>query len=244
MALIGTAATLKARVPFIHFCDGWRTSHEVQKIQLLDDDALRAMIDEDLVLAVRERAMTPTAPPCGAPVRTPTFTSRAGRPSIATIWPSRDSAEYMDRFADLTGRKYHLFDYAGAPDADRVLVLMGSGAETAEETVDHLRTQGEKVGVLRVRLYRPFSIEHFVKALPKSVKSLAVLDRTKEPGSAGEPLYLDVIDALSESGVKLKVIGGRYGLASKRVHAGDGQAVFDELAKPERRTTSPVGIKR
>ena len=202
LALVGTAATLKARVPFIHFCDGWRTSHEIQKIELMDDDVLRAMIDEELVLAVRERAMTPDRPTVRGTSQNPDVYFQ-GRETVNRYYQAVPGIvqEYMDRLAGLTGRSYHLFDYVGAPDAERVLVLMGSGAETAHETVDYLTAKGEKVGVLKVRLYRPFSVEHFVEALPKTVKSLAVLDRTKEPGSAGEPLYLDVINALAETGL-------------------------------------------
>jgi pyruvate-ferredoxin/flavodoxin oxidoreductase len=243
LALIGTAATLKARVPFVHFCDGWRTSHEIQKIHLLDDEVLRAMIDEELVLAVRERAMTPDRPTLRGTSQNPDVYFQ-GRETVNGYYLAVPGIvqEYMDRFAGLTGRKYRLFDYAGAPDADRVLVLIGSGAETAEEAVGHLTAQGEKVGVLRVRLYRPFSVEHFVKVLPKGVKSLAVLDRTKEPGSVGEPLYLDVVNALAESDMKLKVIGGRYGLASKEFTPAMVKAVFDELAKPEPKNHFTVGI--
>jgi pyruvate-ferredoxin/flavodoxin oxidoreductase len=195
LALVGTAATLEARVPFIHFCDGWRTSHEIQKIELLGDDVLRAMIDEELVLAVRERAMTPDRPTLRGTSQNPDVYFQ-GRETVNKYYlavPGIVQA-YMDRFAKLTGRSYHLFDYVGSPDAERVLVLMGSAAETADEAVDYLRAKGEKVGLLKVRLYRPFSVQHFVDALPKTAKSLAVLDRTKEPGSSGEPLYLDVRD--------------------------------------------------
>ncbi len=243
MALIGTAATLKARVPFIHFCDGWRTSHQIQKIEVLDDSVLRAMIDEDLVLAVRERAMTPDRPTLRGTSQNPDVYFQ-GRETVNPYYLAVPGIVqyYMDRFADLTGRRYSLFDYYGAPDAERVLVIMGSGAQTAEETVDRLRAEGAKVGVLKVRLYRPFSLRHFVDALPKSVKILGVLDRTKEPGCAGEPLYLDVVDALKETGVELEVIGGRYGLASKEFTPTMVKAVFDELAKAKPKNHFTVGI--
>jgi pyruvate-ferredoxin/flavodoxin oxidoreductase len=243
MALVGTAATLKSRVPFLHFCDGWRTSHQIQKIEVLSDETLRAMIDEDLVLAVKGRALTPDRPTLRGTSQNPDVYFQ-GRESVNKYYLAVPDTvqEYMDRLAKLTGRSYHLFDYYGAPDADRVLVIMGSGAQTAEETVDNLLAHGEKVGVLKVRLYRPFDIQRFVAALPKSVKSLAVLDRTKEPGSAGEPLYLDVINALSEADLKLKVIGGRYGLASKEFTPGMAKAVFDELNKPEPKKHFTVGI--
>jgi pyruvate-ferredoxin/flavodoxin oxidoreductase len=243
LALVGSVATLKARVPFIHFCDGWRTSHEIQKVEVVGDDVLRAMIDEELVLAVRQRAMSPDRPTVRGTSQNPDVYFQ-GRETVNPYYQAAPGIvqEYMDRFAVLTGRRYHLFDYAGAPDAERVLVMMGSGAETAEEAVEYLTARGEKVGVLKVRLYRPFSVQHFVDALPRSVKSLAVLDRTKEPGSAGEPLYLDVINALAESGVRLKVIGGRYGLASKEFTPAMVKAVFDELTKPEPKNHFTVGI--
>ncbi len=243
LALVGTAATLKARVPFIHFCDGWRTSHQIQKIEVMDDDVLRAMIDEDLVSAVRDRALTPDRPTLRGTSQNPDVYFQ-GRETVNKYYLAVPEIvqEYMGRLAGLTGRSYHLFDYYGASDAERVLVIMGSGAQTVRETVDRLQTQGEKVGVLTVRLYRPFSVQHFVDALPKSTKSLAVLDRTKEPGSAGEPLYLDVINALSESDIRLTVIGGRYGLASKEFTAGMAKAVFDELSKPEPKKHFTAGI--
>jgi pyruvate-ferredoxin/flavodoxin oxidoreductase len=244
LALIGTAATLKARVPFIHFCDGWRTSHQIQKVEVMGDDVLRAMIDEELVLAVRERALTPDRPTLRGTSQNPDVYFQ-GRETVNKYYLAVPTIvqEYMDRLAGLTGRRYHLFDYYGASDAERVVVIMGSGAQTARETVDHLQAQGEKVGVLTVRLYRPFSVSHFVDALPKTAKSLAVLDRTKEPGSAGEPLYLDVINALSETAATMKVIGGRYGLSSKEFTPGMVKAVFDELVKPIPKNHFTVGIE-
>jgi pyruvate-ferredoxin/flavodoxin oxidoreductase len=243
LALVGSAATLKARVPFLHFCEGWRTSHEVKKIQELDDDTIRALIDDELVLAVRERAMTPDRPTLRGTSQNPDVYFQ-GRETVNRYYQAVPGIlqEYMDRLAGLTGRTYHLFDYMGASDAERVVVLMGSGAETAEETVDYLTANGEKVGVLKVRLFRPFSVEHFVAALPKTVKSLAVLDRTKEPGSAGEPLYLDVVNALSESGLNLRVIGGRYGLSSKEFTPAMVKALLDELTKTEPKNHFTVGI--
>ncbi len=243
LALVGTAATLKARVPFIHFNDGWRTSHQIRKIEILGDEVLRSMIDEDLVLAVKQRALTPDRPTVRGTSQNPDVYFQ-GRESVNKYYLATPDIvqEYMDRFAKLTGRDYQLFEYVGAADAERVVVLMGSGAETAQETVERLVAEGEKVGVLKVRLYRPFSVKHFVAALPESAKSLAVLDRTKEPGSAGEPLYLDVIDALKEGGRDLRVIGGRYGLASKEFTPAMVKAVFDELAKPRAKNHFTVGI--
>ncbi len=243
LALVGTAATLKSRVPFIHFCDGFRTSHEVQKFELMGDDVLRAMIDEEYVLTVRERAMTPDRPTLRGTSQNPDVYFQ-GRETVNRYYVACPEVvqEYMDRLAALTGREYHLFDYVGAPDAERVIVLMGSGAETAHETVEYLTARGERVGVLKVRLYRPFSVKHFVAALPKTVRSLAVLDRTKEPGAAGEPLYLDVVNALAETGLEAGVIGGRYGLSSKEFTPAMVKAVFDELAKPEPKNHFTVGI--
>src|SRR5512135_2423002 len=200
IALIAHSATLQARVPFIHFFDGFRTSHEVMKIEQLDDDDIRSMIDDDLVRAHRARALTPDQPVMRGAAQDPDvyFQGReASNPFYEKI-PSIVQAT-MDKFARLTGRQYHLFDYYGAPDADRVIVMIGSGAETAQETIDYLNAHGHKVGLIEVRLYRPFSIEHFMAAIPASVKSIAVLDRTKEPGSAGEPLYQDIVTAIMES---------------------------------------------
>ena len=243
LALVGSAATLRSRIPFIHFCDGFRTSHEVQKIELMEDDVLAAMIDEELVLAHRERAMTPDRPSLRGTSQNPDVYFQ-GRESVNQYYLDCPGIvqEYMDRLAGLTGRSYHLFDYLGAQDAERVIVLMGSGAETAAETVDHLTARGEKVGVLKVRLYRPFSVEHFVEALPKTVRSIAVLDRTKEPGAVGEPLYLDVVNAIVESGMGVKVIGGRYGLSSKEFTPGMVKAVFDLLGKKAPKNHFTVGI--
>ena len=243
LALVGSAATLKSRIPFIHFCDGFRTSHEVQKLELMGEDVLRAMIDEEYVLALRDRAMTPDRPTIRGTSQNPDVYFQ-GRETVNKYYLACPGIvqEYMDRLAGLTGRSYHLFDYVGAEDAERVIVLMGSGADTAHEAVDHLVATGEKVGVLKVRLYRPFSVTHFAQALPGTVKSIAVLDRTKEPGSAGEPLYLDVVNALAEADLDMEVIGGRYGLSSKEFTPGMVKAVFDELAKPAPKNHFTVGI--
>src|SRR5688500_6619000 len=199
-ALIAQAATLKSRVPFLHFFDGFRTSHEIAKIDLLTDEHLRAMIDDALVLEHRARALSPDHPVLRGTAQNPDvyFQARETVNPYYAACPTIVQAE-MDRLAELTGRQYHLFEYHGAPDATRVVVLMGSGAEPVHETVDALLAQGEKVAVLKVRLYRPFDVERFAAALPTSVQKIAVLDRTKEPGSAGEPLYVDVITALYEA---------------------------------------------
>ncbi|HLF27362.1 MAG TPA: pyruvate:ferredoxin (flavodoxin) oxidoreductase, partial [Anaerolineae bacterium] len=242
-ALIAQAATLEARLPFIHFFDGFRTSHEVMKIEQLSEDDIRAMIDGDLVNAHRQRGLSPDRPVIRGTAQNPDvfFQARETANPYYFVTPAIVQ-NAMDKFAGLVGRQYHLFDYAGAPDAERVIVMMGSGAEAAQETAEYLIGQGEKVGLVKVRLYRPFSIERFVAALPATVKSIAVLDRTKEPGSTGEPLYQDVVAAISETlandGAPFKtmprIIGGRYGLSSKEFTPAMVKAVFDELkqAKP------------
>lgn len=250
-ALIAQAATLRTRVPFLHVFDGFRTSHEVMKIEKLSEDTIREMMDEELVRAHRARALTPDHPVMRGTAQNPDvfFQSRERANSLYVDTPAIVEAE-MDRFAALTGRKYGLFDYVGASDADRVIVMMGSGCETVEETVAALRDTGEKVGLLKVRLYRPFSVERLLAALPRSVRSIAVLDRTKEPGSAGEPLYQDVVTAISEGAadctpdfaVRPTVIGGRYGLASKEFTPAMVKAVFDELQEARPKNHFCVGI--
>ena len=243
LALIAHAATLEARVPIVHFFDGFRSSNELNKIEQLSDEDIRAMIDEDLVRAHRDRAMNPDRPVLRGTSQNPDVFFQA-RESANPYYLAAPGIvqKAMDRFAQVVGRPYHLFDYVGAPDAERVMVMMGSGAEVAHETVEHLVETGEKVGLIKVRLYRPFSVEHFTKALPKSVKIVAALDRTKEPGSAGEPLYLDCVTAFSEAGRPVTVIGGRYGLSSKEFTPGMVKGVLDEMAKPQPRRHFTVGI--
>ncbi len=251
LALIAHAATLKARIPFLHFFDGFRTSHEVAKIEQVLAEDVRAMIDEDLVLAHRARALNPERPVLRGTAQNPDvfFQAREACNPFYNACPGIVQ-ETMDKFAALVGRSYHLFDYTGAPDAERVIVLMGSGADTADETVSHLAKAGEKVGVLKVRLFRPFSAGHFIAALPKTVKAVAVLDRTKEPGAAGEPLYMDVVTALAESMTDgtlpfpaiPRVVGGRYGLSSKEFTPAMVKAVFDELKKDAPKNHFTVGI--
>jgi pyruvate-ferredoxin/flavodoxin oxidoreductase len=243
-ALIAQASTLEARVPFVHFFDGFRTSHEVAKIEQLNDDDLRAMLDDDLIRAHRARALSPEHPVLRGSAQNPDVFFQA-RETINPYYTAVPGIvqKAMDKFANLVGRSYHLFDYIGAPDAERVVVIMASGGETAEATVRYLMAKGEKVGVIRVRLYRPFSKEYFLKALPKTVKSIAVMDRTKEPGAAGDPLYLDIINALFEGNRKeIKVIGGRYGLSSKEFTPAMVKAILDELQKPEPKNHFVVGI--
>jgi pyruvate-ferredoxin/flavodoxin oxidoreductase len=250
LAAIAQAATLESRIPFLHFFDGFRTSHELAKIDELTDDDLRALIDDDLIRAHRERALTPDRPVIRGTAQNPDcfFQAREAANGFYLSCP-RIVQEVMDRFAALTGRRYKLFDYTGHPEAERVILLMGSGAETVEETVDRLITdRGERVGVLRVRLLRPFSIGDFVAALPPTVRSLAVLDRTKEPGAVGDPLYLDVVAALHqarEEGIHApdpKVIAGRYGLSSKEFNPAMVKAIFDEMAKEQPKNHFTIGI--
>ncbi|GAB4486227.1 MAG: pyruvate:ferredoxin (flavodoxin) oxidoreductase [Anaerolineales bacterium] len=244
MAAIAHSATLKTRVPFLHFFDGFRTSHEVNKIALLSDDDLREMIDMELVQAHRDRAMTPDRPVLRGTAQNPDVYFQ-GRETVNKYYIATPALvqETMDQFAKLTGRQYHLFDYSGHPEAERIMIIMGSGGETAEETARFLVEKGEKVGVVRVRLFRPFDVKAFVESMPKTVKSLAVLDRTKEPGSAGEPMYQDVLNALFETGrTDIKVIGGRYGLSSKEFTPAMTKAVFDELNKLAPKNHFTVGI--
>lgn len=248
-ALIAHAATLEARVPFVHFFDGFRTSHEVQKVEQLSVDDLRAMISDDLVRAHRGRGLSPDHPVMRGTAQNPDVYFQ-GRETVNPYYLATPGIvqKAMDRFAALVGRQYHLFDYSGAPDADRVVVIMGSGAEVAEETAEYLNSHGEKVGVLKVHLYRPFAVEHFVAALPQTVKTIAVLDRTKEPGAAGEPLYQDVVTALVEvwptsSALPLpSVIGGRYGLASKEFTPAMVKGVYDEMRTPRPKNHFTIGI--
>ncbi len=238
MALIAQAATLKARVPFVHFFDGFRTSHELNTFSLLDDADIRAMIDDDLVRAHRARALDPEHPFVRGTAHNPDTFFQA-REAVNPYYAATPEIvlEAMQRFEKIAGRRYRPFEYEGAPDAERVLILMGSGAETARETVKALAAKGEKVGVVQVRLYRPFSTVHLLSALPETVVSIAVLDRTKEPGAPGEPLYLDVVSTLATAvaeGTRTfmpRVVGGRYGLSSKDFTPAMARAVLDGLKR-------------
>jgi len=251
LALIATASSLKSRVPFVHFFDGFRSSHEIQKIEELADDDVRAMIDEEDMLALRARAMTPDRPVLRGTAQNPDVFFQ-GRETVNPYYAACPGIvqQVMDRFGKVVGREYHLFDYIGAPDAERVIVLMSSGAEAAHEAVEYLTKKGEKVGMIKVRLYRPFSGADFVAALPKTVTAIAALDRTKEPGAVGEPLYEDVITALNEAmaagtapfGTAPRIVGGRYGLSSKEFTPAMVKAVFDNLAKGEPKNHFTVGI--
>jgi len=251
LAAIAHAASLESRIPFLHFFDGFRTSHEVAKVEVLEAADLRTLVSDELVHAHRARALSPDRPVIRGTAQNPDVYFQ-GRETVNRFYQAAPAvvAHVMERFAKITGRSYKLFDYVGAPDAERILVLMGSGAEAADECVSWLAERGEKVGLLKVRLYRPFAVEQFVAALPASVQSIAVLDRTKEPGGVGEPLYLDVVTSLSEvfatRGTPFKrmpkIIGGRYGLSSKEFTPAMVKAVLDELAKPAPKNHFTVGI--
>ncbi|MDY1590852.1 MAG: pyruvate:ferredoxin (flavodoxin) oxidoreductase [Methanofastidiosum sp.] len=251
LSLIAQTATLKSRVPFLHFFDGFRTSAETSKVERLTLSDLKQMIDEDLVRAHRTRALSPDNPVIRGTSHNPDTFFQARE----TINPYYNACpdlvqEAMDKFAKITGRQYKLFQYEGSPDAERIIIIMGSGAETVEETVNYLIKKGEKIGVLKVRLFRPFSLKHFISSLPLSVKSIAVLDRTKEPGALGEPLYLDITTAISsafsDGSLKMekmpKIIGGIYGLSSKEFKPSMAKAVFDELKKSAPMHSFTVGI--
>jgi pyruvate-ferredoxin/flavodoxin oxidoreductase len=252
MALIAQAASLESRIPFLHFFDGFRTSHEVAKVEQLTVEDLRAMMDEKLIQAHRQRAMSPEHPVLRGTSQNPDvfFQARESANRYYDACPAIVQG-VMNKFAGLVGRQYKLFDYVGAPDAERVVVMMGSGAEIAHETVEYLTQHGEKVGLIKVRLYRPFSIESFVAALPATVKTISVLDRTKEPGCAGEPLYQDVVTAIGEAMANgatpfkalPRILTGRYGLSSKDFTPAMVKAVFDEAAKEKPKNHFTVGIQ-
>ncbi|MFP4681864.1 MAG: pyruvate:ferredoxin (flavodoxin) oxidoreductase [Chitinispirillaceae bacterium] len=250
-SLIASAATLEARVPFVHFFDGFRTSHEMQKISELTKEDMKAMIDDELVRAHRLRAMSPDHPTVRGTAQNPDVYFQ-GRETVNSYYAKCPEIvqKYMDKFAEITGRQYHIYEYVGAPDAEKVIVIMGSGADTVHETVDFLNKNGEKTGVLKVRLYRPFDSAALVAALPETVKKIAVLDRTKEPGSNGEPMYEDVRTAIGESMESAdskfkawpKVMGGRYGLGSAEFTPAMVKTVYDELDKEKSKNHFVVGI--
>ncbi|MFZ5974633.1 MAG: pyruvate:ferredoxin (flavodoxin) oxidoreductase [Bacillota bacterium] len=243
LSLVAHLSTIKARVPFVHFFDGFRTSHEVSKIEMIDYADMAKLVDWDSVAAFRQRAMNPEHPHMRGTAQNPDiyFQNREAANAYYLQVPGIVE-DVMEQVSALTGRAYHLFDYVGAPDAENIVIAMGSAADATEETVDYLNARGGKVGILKVRLYRPFSVKHFIAALPKSVKRIAVLDRTKESGSLGEPLYEDVITALKEAGLNIGVYGGRYGLGSKEFTPSMVKAVFDNLASVEPKNHFTIGI--
>ncbi|MDM9380396.1 pyruvate:ferredoxin (flavodoxin) oxidoreductase [Chlorogloeopsis sp. ULAP01] len=248
-ALISTRATLESRVPFVHFFDGFRTSHEINKLELLTEEDLRSFIPDQLVLAHRQRALTPDKPVLRGTAQNPDVYFQARETVNPYYLACPDiTQKVMDEFAAMTGRQYKLFEYYGDAAAERVIVLMGSGCEAVHETVDYLNAQGEKVGVVKVLLYRPFDSKRFVAALPETTKAIAVLDRTKEPGAAGEPLYLDVVTALTENPMPNvqcpipKIVGGRYGLSSKEFTPAMIKGIFNNLAASEPKNHFTIGI--
>jgi len=244
LALIGSAATLDTRLPFIHFFDGFRTSHEISKVEELTLDDMSAMIDEKLVLEHRARGLNPDKPVLRGTSQNPDVYFQ-GREAVNQYYIDAPAKvqKIMDKFAKLAGRQYHLFDYDGCPDAEKIIILMGSGAEAAHEAVEYLHDKGEKVGIIKVRLYRPFSNEHLLAAIPASCKKIAVLDRQKEPGSPAEPLHLDVVNALAEAGkTDITVVGGRYGLSSKEFTPAMVKGVFDNLDADKPKNYFTVGI--
>ncbi len=252
MALVAHAATLEARIPILHIFDGFRTSHELQKIELISDDQIRDMIDEKYVREHRARALSPDNPFIRGTAHNPDvyFQARESSNPYYDAMPAIVQGR-MDRLFELTGRRYNLFDYVGSPDVERLIILMGSGAEAAEEAVSRLVDDGERVGILKIRLFRPFSLTHFIQALPESVQSIAVLDRTKEPGSIGEPLYQDVLTAVAESmgsadarfATMPRIIGGRYGLSSKEFTPAMVNRIFEELTVVHPKNHFTIGIQ-
>ncbi len=251
MALIAQAATLEARIPILHFFDGFRTSHEVNKVERVPLEVVREMINDQLVFAHRTRALSPDHPVIRGTSQNPDvyFQARETVNPLYELMPGIVQ-KTMDQFAGLTGRQYRLYEYVGAPDAERVMILMGSGAEAVEEVVDHLRAHGEKIGLVKVRLYRPFAADELLRAIPLTTARIAVLDRTKEPGADGEPLYKDVVTAIAESftggaarfATMPRVVGGRYGLSSKEFTPGMIKGVFDELKKNQPKNHFTIGI--
>lgn len=251
MALIAQAATLKSRIPFVHFFDGFRTSHEEQKIEELTVEDMSKMIDDDLVIAHRMRGMSPDRPDLRGTSQNPDVFFQARETSNPFYAACPDIVqETMDKFAEIVGRQYHLFDYVGHPKAEKIIIIMASAGETAEETCEYLNDNGERVGVLKVHLFRPFSVQHFLKAIPATVKSIAVLDRTKEPGAIGEPMYQDVITAFAEGFADSinptpempKIVGGRYGLSSKEFTPAMVKGIFDNLDSDKPRNHFTIGI--
>ncbi|HHY78987.1 MAG TPA: pyruvate:ferredoxin (flavodoxin) oxidoreductase, partial [Thermoanaerobacter sp.] len=243
LASVAHLSAIKGRVPFLHFFDGFRTSHEVQKIEVLDYEDLKKLVDYEALKAFRQRALNPEHPVTRGTAQNPDifFQGREAANRFYNAIP--EIVEYyMNEINKLTGREYKLFNYYGAPDAERIIIAMGSVTETIEETVDYLMKKGEKVGVVKVHLYRPFSIKHFLDVIPKTVKKIAVLDRTKEPGSIGEPLYEDVKTAFFDSELRPVIVGGRYGLGSKATTPAQIIAVFDNLKADEPKDHFTIGI--
>ena len=243
LALVTHLSAIKASLPFVHFFDGFRTSHEIQKIEQIEYEDMAKLLDYDAVKRFRERALNPEHPHQSGTAQNPDIYFQGREAANIHYAKVPEIVEYyMEKVGDLTGRRYHLFDYVGAPDAERVLVIMGSGADVAEEAINYLNAKGEKLGLIKVRLYRPFAADKFLAAIPATCKKIAVLDRTKEPGSLGEPLYLDIVDAIAEAGLDIKCYGGRYGLGSKEFTPTMVKQVYDNLKLDEPKNHFTVGI--
>ena len=243
LALVTHLSAIKASLPFVHFFDGFRTSHEIQKIEQIEYEDMAKLLDYDAVKRFRERALNPEHPHQSGTAQNPDIYFQGREAANIHYAKVPEIVEYyMEKVGDLTGRRYHLFDYVGAPDAERVLVIMGSGADVAEEAINYLNAKGEKLGLIKVRLYRPFAADKFLAAIPATCKKIAVLDRTKEPGSLGEPLYLDIVDAIAEAGLNIKCYGGRYGLGSKEFTPTMVKQVYDNLKLDEPKNHFTVGI--
>ena len=243
LALVTHLSAIKASLPFVHFFDGFRTSHEIQKIEQIEYEDMAKLLDYDAVKRFRERALNPEHPHQSGTAQNPDIYFQGREAANIHYAKVPEIVEYyMEKVGDLTGRRYHLFDYVGAPDAERVLVIMGSGADVAEEAINYLNAKGEKLGLIKVRLYRPFAADKFLAAIPATCKKIAVLDRTKEPGSLGEPLYLDIVDAIAEAGLDIKCCGGRYGLGSKEFTPTMVKQVYDNLKLDEPKNHFTVGI--
>ena len=243
LGAVAHLAAIHCRMPFLHFFDGFRTSHEIQKIQVLDYDALRPLVDMEALKAFRVHSLNPEHPATRGTTVNPDIFFQCREACNQKFAAIPEAVEhYMAEIGKLTGRTHHLFEYYGAPDAERVVILMGSAAETARETVDYLTARGEKVGLINVHLYRPFSAEHLLSAIPQTCRKIAVLDRTKEPGAMGEPLYQDVCTVYQSSGIPMTIVGGRYGLSSKDTTPGQILAVYENLKQEKPKRDFTIGI--
>jgi pyruvate-ferredoxin/flavodoxin oxidoreductase len=244
LALISQVSTFRSRVPFLNIFDGFRTSHEVSKIDAISDEIIKAMMPEDKILEFKKRSLDPDHPVLRGTSQNPDVFFQAREAANLYYENVPEIVQnVMDEFCEHTGRRYDLFDYLGHPEAERVIIIMGSGEGAVRETVDTMANQNEKVGVLFVRLYRPFSIDHFIDKIPETVKKIAVLDRTKEPGSIGEPLYLDVVTSFVERKIDMPlIVGGRYGLSSKEFNPAMVKGIYDELLKEEPKNHFTIGI--
>ena len=243
LGLVAHLAAIEASVPFVHFFDGFRTSHEIQKIEMIDYEDMGKLVNREAVAAFRARGANPERPELRGTAQNPDIYFQ-GREAVNPYYLRTPGivADYMQKVSDLTGRQYKPFDYVGHPEADRVVISMGSSCETLEEVVDYLNKNGEKVGLIKVRLYRPFAPEYMFAVMPETAKTITVLDRTKEPGALGDPLYIDICTTYMEKGQMPKILGGRYGLGSKEFNPGMAKAVYDNMAAATPKNHFTVGI--